>query len=483
MEIKDFDTLKTYKENADNDIQAGKFESAQINIRKGLEFAVKKLCQLENVKNTNGLKLDGLINCLAQTNFGSEENINLMHEIRKKSNAGAHVTIDNNQVITISKEEIIDLYNLIEELYDNIKDFITNYSQIKIQNNRPYVNPDYYSSKRRYYGQWARCSNTQSLFMNDDFNKLFKRAVTQEDIEAMLDIAIGFIDEKSEFHYGNLLYNNIERHGRIVELNGINHYYYYWVIRAMYFTQKKYQQNKDIPLRYIATAIWDAYLYIAHTYQSVVANAYHKEQQGESLAESKKLNAVRRYTSVVDYFKGSDYSFDILNDVYLSMVDVSNNLYPFLKTIFTGKPVIAVVHLDANVNTLQKIRAYNQSFEENTREKILARKKQAENERKERNRLKKEQENKEIKDGFITSMNNRIAATTKQYNQIVKEYKEKSSNIFSSIFYKESLNNLRKEKLELEDKLKELNQLLEEIKNTDPEFVQSKYSDKVSKLY
>ena len=46
MEIKDFNTLKSYKEDADKNIQSGNYESAQILIRKGLEFTTKKIMSI-----------------------------------------------------------------------------------------------------------------------------------------------------------------------------------------------------------------------------------------------------------------------------------------------------------------------------------------------------------------------------------------------------------------------------------------------------
>lgn len=68
----------------------------------------------------------------------------------------------------------------------------------KKNNNVPMRNPDYYSPNRRYYGMWYNCYTKPDLMRIPEYVDL-KNKANKGDIQAMLDIAVGFLPKQIQW--------------------------------------------------------------------------------------------------------------------------------------------------------------------------------------------------------------------------------------------------------------------------------------------
>ena len=246
-------------------IDRGEAENALFNIRKALERVVKVLCGQCNI-DTYKVDLCDLIQKIREANMIDEKEESLLHRIRIKSNCGVHAQEETEREATIDDaEECLHLLNQVLKAFEGKLENTEKIETAKKNNNVPMRNPDYYSPNRRYYGMWYNCYTKPDLMRIPEYVDLNNKA-NKGDIQAMLDIAVGFLPKQIQwgaFQSVCVSYDYFRGCCDAKVYFSNNNYlydarYYYWIVKAATLAAKRGLANEFVPLKYIATALLEA---------------------------------------------------------------------------------------------------------------------------------------------------------------------------------------------------------------------------------
>lgn len=265
----DLTLAENYLNRAKEDVSKSAYDDALFHTRKSLEAFVKilaKECGLDY--DTSQLDLDTykIINSLESNRFITSEERGILHGIRVRANPGVHVDLDSDE----------DGFEKVSESIVQMESLIGKYSKVafeKLDNiGEPMSNPDYHSRTRKYFNRWRFAGSAMDLMNEPDYLTLYRKATEERDVAAMLDLASGFLDRQLQMTEMACVCPNYvmtEQDGMIRPSSfwsfiegkdgyGINSNYYYWVMEAVLQAVKDIEDSKPVPLRYIATAVWEA---------------------------------------------------------------------------------------------------------------------------------------------------------------------------------------------------------------------------------
>ena len=363
-------TLQNFLTDAKSMFELNKYYLVLASVRPGLEYAVKSLCKTSHLDyDSVDTNLESMINSLKDTGIISEDLAVLMHKTRRCSNIGVHVKLKDDNIEEVNKDQAVEAFENFRQLCGLLTE--TDYSSIAVSvqdvNNVPMKYLDYYDTKRRYSGMWADCISREALMIKPEYVELYTKAMEEEDIEAMLNIAVGFLSKKTIWE------DDIANFVKKDEYNSRNLYdyrYYYWAIRAAYYTAKHFTEGTYIPKKYIANAIWDAYRYLLETAPKEIYGYYSCSfiQRNKTIFSSGEMKPedMNKLHLVINMrakeLFGPD-KFDLLW-LYQHLPEFTKELEPFLEALFTGEPIIVPIHPDANTDTLNKFKNFNKYFQE-----------------------------------------------------------------------------------------------------------------------
>lgn len=264
--IKETKDAVSYLNKAEKMCEMGEGRFALNATRNSLECLVKNLCMRANILcDTREITLEAMINLLSEGGIINSTENDLMHRIRKISNKGDHVDLSCDE-IPISEaytaiQYLEELINLIERNID-IMDF-KYASEIM---NVPMEHPDYYSVDRRYFGKWAHCMSLNELLQIPEYCDLLSKTTSifdKQNVEASLNIAIGFMSKKIDWNDNNLINVPpfIHRGKAYPQKYAYDYRYYYWIAHAINAASIYHHPGMPVGMsyskKYIATALWE----------------------------------------------------------------------------------------------------------------------------------------------------------------------------------------------------------------------------------
>ena len=272
MELLYLETKKEY-EMAGKCLQIEDVNAVMLHVRLGLESILKDTINayaFPYTKPDDKGDLEAMIDYLAdEAHVFSPQVRSLMHKTRILSNKGAHketnalpITMDDAGIAIGYLRELTELAGAAEPKNESAGADAGASAEMA---NAPLEDPPYYSGqKRQYLGKWAHCHNRMELMNIPEYVFLLRKA-EQGDIQAMLDIASGFLSEPINWNANMLINMQPYRYNNKVydQQNAYDVRYYYWVSMAAGQTLA-YDQKREfdrIPWRYLATALYDAVLF------------------------------------------------------------------------------------------------------------------------------------------------------------------------------------------------------------------------------
>ena len=320
-------------------IDRGEAENALFNIRKALERVVKVLCGQCNI-DTYKVDLCDLIQKIKEANMIDEKEEFLLHRIRIKSNCGVHAQEETEREATIDDaEECLHLLNQVLKAFEGKLENTEKIETAKKNNNVPMRNPDYYSPNRRYYGMWYNCYTKPDLMRIPEYVDLNNKA-NKGDIQAMLDIAVGFLPKQIQwgaFQSVCVSYDYFRGCCDAKVYFSNNNYlydarYYYWVVKAATLAAKRGLANEFVPLKYIATALLEA-LKISCLYNN---------------------NTCKRFTNR-NHYDMFEKIYDVKYSKALSCSELA--VFKYLISLINtyGNDIISPVHEETSINQIKYI--------------------------------------------------------------------------------------------------------------------------------
>lgn len=253
---KEYPQLAMFLETAQKRITNGEYKEALSQYRNALEFMVNTLCKSHDIEMESKITLFDKIELLYKTQVITEIQLGIMHKARTLGNDGAHYSLDS-----ISENDARSEADLIAK----IRDIFTNIMiPVKGVKNAPMPDPDFYSNSRKYYGLWTYAAQKESLLLDMNYVKL-KRRADDGDIEAMLDLATGFLPQPSKMQWGFdrlILFPDLQRSGYRAWNDPYDARYYFWILKAAIHAFNDWIGGKIIPLKYIATALAEGIKYM-----------------------------------------------------------------------------------------------------------------------------------------------------------------------------------------------------------------------------
>ena len=270
----------------------GEYEDALHSLRNALEFMVNTLCQKYTIKVNPNTNLLEKIDLIAAAAVISDAQRDILHRARKLGNIGAHHGID---------EATENKVHQGMELIQQATTIFTNLTLLENTNeNTPMIDPDFYSSSRKYYGLWNNSTRFEQLMNNMSYVKLDRRAAAG-DIEAMLDIAIGFLSNPDNMKWGLdclILSPDFEKKGYRRFPDSFDARYYFWILKAGEKAYDDWMAGKVIPLKYIATALAEGLRFMyCHMIYNYFAGSYNQRETQYGLAQYLFSNSAISYNS------------------------------------------------------------------------------------------------------------------------------------------------------------------------------------------
>lgn len=331
---------------------------ALMTIRNSLESLIKYLCKMCSIDyDTRETDLSIMIDSLYNSGMITDSTRSLMHRTRQLCNKGAHVDED------ISAADAVDAYKYMVEILRVVSEGLNEESVCAANdaNNVPMEYPDYYSQDKRYYGKWANCYTRQSLLMIPEYVQLERKAAAG-DVAACLDIARGFLPKNQEILWNDNqlinMPNYIHRGQAYNQAEAYDIRYYYWIMKAVMNAGWRINE-KDFPMKYIATAIWEADLmWINHLsspdYKFFISGISEYYDQN-----SRQYQYIPEYTNqynmAAEMFRCDPDSFTADMMCY----GLNDNICQIRRAVFEGLTecrIVAPVFEDAVRNPLFKLR-------------------------------------------------------------------------------------------------------------------------------
>ncbi len=238
-------------------------------VRNSLESLLKSLCKNlgMDMVSEEGKKIEsfGLIENLKETGVLSKDEAALLHRLRKLSNKAHHPDEEAPPTMEEAREGVERLDSALEILYSKFDKS----SMSESENGGTTTSPRYYDPQRRYRAAWCHVYSREKLFENEDFAKLSIRA-NNGDIDAMLDIAIGFLPKNPVWGTEQLVcmpkYYD-KQSGREYynsEFDAPDSRYYYWILSACQCMVDYDFPVKDSYKQYIPTVLFEGIKCAAH---------------------------------------------------------------------------------------------------------------------------------------------------------------------------------------------------------------------------
>ena len=344
-----------YFTNAEKALGDNRAEDALANIRRCLEYYIKILCkQVQLLGNPKANTLEGMINLLGDSGFLSQSELSILHKTRKLSNKGAHVTIDE---ALPSIDDAKYSLSLLQEAMDIIGEKIL--GNKSSGSNNPMEFPDIYDPNRRYYRQWDTCYSRGKLLENREYVLLENKA-RKGDIQAMLDIASGFLGKWSTWNSNGLI-NVPTLKKDPAEFNKDHCYdsrYYYWNMLAAKTAREYYDNNQidRIPMKYIANALLESMKYSffkwnGETLNNIVINARYRYVEGKGKVPDPEI--VSHDDLIRNMFEAQE--------IVVSNIYQTGDLLIKIMNQYPGKHLFAAVHKENTTKHVKYI-LYCQSY-------------------------------------------------------------------------------------------------------------------------
>lgn len=349
------DKAFTYVEKAKKMLHLGENELALSSIRNALEVTIKQLCVAASIDyDTRKATLETLINELAANVSLLKDSIPTMHAIRIECNKAAHADIDS---LGVSAENASRTVERMEALLSSVSSVnLSALQENMVLNNKPMINPDYYSKSRPYYGLWSHCMTREELMVIPEYVSLYQKATKNDDIEAMLNIAVGFLPRKIEWgSHGLVDMPSVKHKGKYYKNdNAYDIRYYYWIATAIYAAV---WSGRTVPLKYIGTAFWEYsllrfYTLCSKTYRMYVSDVREVDGMTETIYGD-QLILCKDMFGKTGPGRSSFYQKDILEA--LPSVGSSH----LVDGLYSSEGVVAPIFINAEPHTAAKIRILN----------------------------------------------------------------------------------------------------------------------------
>lgn len=267
----DYTLIDNYLKKAFEDVDSEDYEDSLFHTRQSLEAFVKSLCKEANINyytRDNQINTFSLINTLQENGILTDREKNTLHGIRAKCNEGVHVDIDN------PSEASASVLRIANEFLSFVNSFKQKDPSALAGKNEPMIDPDFHSDTRPYYGKWENARKDIDLRRDPKYIHLLRKAEDNGDISAMLDLASGFLPRTLD----------VNDSGFITKYKGKepNSDYYKWIVRAVLQACKNIEESEPVPMRYLATAVWEA-LRISRRYVYSIFGTYEDDMYEELL--------------------------------------------------------------------------------------------------------------------------------------------------------------------------------------------------------
>ena len=262
--------LAAFTETAEKRRADGEYDDALHSLRNALEFIVNTLCKKYGIAISQKTTLLEKIDLAENAGVISDSQRDILHRARKLGNIGAHQGIDKADE------------NKVQQAQELIAQAVTVFANLVLTEesgeNKPVIDPEFYNSSRKYYGMWNNATRIENLMLNMKYVTLERKAAAG-DIEAMIDIATGFLPNPDNRQWGLdrlILSPNLEKSGYTRYPDPYEARYYFWILRAGQKAYDDWMEGKTIPLKYIATVLAEGIkfmychdLYLYYCYRSV----------------------------------------------------------------------------------------------------------------------------------------------------------------------------------------------------------------------
>ncbi len=329
---KEYPKVKSYLDDARDDYEKQKFYKALHNIRMSLEVMVKALCRKLWVPYENREALESMINKLDETGKFSAGQKKVLSDAKWFGNMGSH---DNDEK-EVSESDATKGFAEIKKVKAMFITFMTD--EQSIRNAPVFGTNEYYSPQRKYYGRWTHCFDYASLMMIDDYVMLKEKA-EKGDIQAMLDIASGFLESSICWTEESLIYLKKYR-DPLYHPDPCDARYYCWILWACYTAYKDWKAGKPLPLRYLANALLEGIKFIK-MHQVYKAN----------------LTSRQIVNCHDDQYAGTGKLFG-LHAEYASCQDDFIKMLTAMMKEYDGKNLFAVVHKEKTIQDVEQWRVF-----------------------------------------------------------------------------------------------------------------------------
>jgi len=251
---KEFPKIKTYLDSARKNRGNHKFYAALHDVRMALEVMVKAMCRKLSVSISEKEKLYDMITKLENSGKLSGGQIKILGDVRWLGNLGSHDD-DKREPAESDVAKAFDKMNTVKKM------FATFMEDRGAADNAPlFGTNEYYSPQRKYYGRWSHCFIYGELMMIDDYVQLKKRA-DEGDVEAMIDIASGFLENTICWTEESLIWMRKYKDSRYYP-DPCDARYYYWILKACNAAYEDWRRGKKLPLRYLANVLLEGIKFI-----------------------------------------------------------------------------------------------------------------------------------------------------------------------------------------------------------------------------
>lgn len=306
-----------------------------------------------------------------------------IHEIASELHTNGFITVEEYALLMKCDEDLLKFsktacnHSDIRTVFDNVKRLagggiigrITNAISMKpIETTAPSA-AEYFSENRKYYGKWADCS----IFAEPkvaEYIRLKRMAVEDLNVDAMLDLAIGFHNEKR--YWNNNMLINLPRSIYFNADYAYDTRYYYYVVLAVTTAFNKWKEGGYEPPAHLATAIWETWLLWFEFCVKAVTPAMSKFYEGETHFPEPRHNWTMAWSQVTDpktnkfiAYKGKFFNQYSTMDYVSKLIDMcdgpntvflNNEFRKFTRDFFLKNPhSVAPVYEDAQEYTMVKL--------------------------------------------------------------------------------------------------------------------------------
>lgn len=302
--------VKKYYDDARKMIDSNYPEQALQCVRNCLEAALKTICKINGLEyetdsgTDSATSLHDMIDSLLSAGIISDYEAGILHETRQLGNSVNHVSIDN--ITVCSLDDARRGYNNLQTVI-GIMERVEGASSGGISSGvlkDPMLNPKCYGENRRYWGKWSDCISKEAVLMIPEYVQLYNSAVNENDMDAMLDLASGFLSNKTTWNPTGLInMPSCSRNGKTYNNDKCyDERYYYWINYAVETALTEYDKGAPVNSytnKYLCTALLE---YLKYRAYRISSHYYNPSALGDGVR--------------VDPFDIAEGMFDSFKDVY-----------------------------------------------------------------------------------------------------------------------------------------------------------------------